>query len=87
MTDDHTFTSTLNLTWLRHAQAARDHIEDPALRAYMIDTHTFGGDDHCDVPPDAQRLIIRNSLVPGTPLADAWDDLLDYQDQRSAELG
>ena len=79
-TDDHSFSSTLNLKWLR--QAAAEHIDDPAVRGYMVDTYTFGGDDHCDIPPDAQRHVVENNVEHGTPFADAWDDLLDYQDAR-----
>ena len=80
ITDDTTFTSSLNLRWLRDAAAT--HIADPAVRTYLVDTYTYGGDDHCDLPPSAQRLYARNSVHPGTEFGDAWDDLLDELDAR-----
>ena len=80
ITDDTTFTSSLNLEWLR--DAARQHMSDPHQRRYMIDTYTYGGDDHCDIPPRAQRFWAPNSACPGTECGGAWDDLLDELDER-----
>ena len=69
ITDDYSFSSTLNLEWLR--QAAVEHVADPEVRGHVADTYTFGGDDHCDIPSDAQRHVTENNIEPGTPFADA----------------
>lgn len=79
-----TFTSTLNLANLR--QMARDHTSDPVHLDYMLATYTHGGSDHCDLPPAAQRFGVRNSVIPGSHLGDAWDDLIDYQAERGRIL-
>ena len=79
-----TSTSTLNLENLR--QMARDHITDPTHLAYMLATYTHGGSDHCDLPRDAQRFRVKNSVIPGTDLGNAWDDLIDYQAERGRIL-
>ena len=48
--------------------------------------YTHGGADNCELPPDAQRFNVKNSVQPGTPNGDAWDDLLDRLDARGRLL-
>ena len=71
-------TSVLNLAWFRAAAA---EIADPAHRAYMTATYTYGFDDHSDLPTSAFRFNVKNSVSPGTPEGDAWDELIDQQDR------
>ena len=44
--------------------------------------YTHGLHDHCELPLNAQRLHVTNSVQPGTPHGDAWDDLIDEQEAR-----
>ena len=80
ITADTSFSSSLNLDWLRAAAMA--NISDPSLRRHVVHTYTYGGDDHCDLPPHAQRFHAKNSVHPGSEYGDAWDDLLDDLDAR-----
>ena len=44
--------------------------------------YSSGAPDHCDLPRDAQRFSVTNSVEPGTLHGDAWDKLIDEQDKR-----
>ena len=73
------FWTTLNTdAWI----AATDIIVDPLHRQYLIDMYTHGLHDHCELPLNAQRLHVKNSVKPGTAHGDAWDDLIDEQEAR-----
>ena len=47
----------------------------------MRDLYTHGLPDHCELL-NAQRFNVKNSVQPGTPHGDAWDNLLDEQEAR-----
>ena len=74
------FSSILNLGYLK--DMATSLLADPKHRDYMQATYTYGGADHCELPPNAQRFRVRNSVQPGTPAGDAWDELINKQEQR-----
>ena len=74
-----TVNSTLNLDWLI---TATDIISDHQHRTYMQHYYRYGAPDHSDLPMDAQRFAVINSVEPGTVHGDAWDALIDEQDRR-----
>ena len=71
-------TTVLDLDWFRKAAAG---ITDPVHRAYAAATYTHGFDGHNDLPPTAYRFNVKNSVSPGTPEGDAWDELIRTQEQ------
>ena len=73
------FSSILNLEYPKGKAVTL--LADPKHRDYMLATYTHGGADHCDLPPDAQRFRVRNSVQPGTPAGDAWDELINKQER------
>ena len=57
ITDDTTFTSSLNLQWLRDAAAT--HIADPALRTYLVDT--YSEQLRADPTPSSKTLLVASA--------------------------
>ena len=71
-------TAVFSLPWFRAAAA---QIASPAHRMYEVATYTYGFDDHSDLPPTSYRFNVENSVSPGTPEGDAWDELIAEQER------
>jgi hypothetical protein len=51
-------------------------LHDPKLAAYMTDTYTHGFEDTCDIPIGSERYYVKNKILPSSPLAEPWHDML-----------
>ena len=72
------FTSRLNTVYLQveAPRIVRKQLHDEALAQHLQHSYQHGWDDCCEIPAQTERYTTHNKILPTSPLADPWHELL-----------